>query len=125
MIRSISRNPTALAIKLMLSFAEKYAKNINSQFGEDGIIAECLHRMNLEKGECVEIGGNDGLWLSNTANLVENGWSGKFVEADCSLYEKARDRWQHRPDVKCICSRVNGSNVNAFVTDSTDLLSSD
>lgn len=109
----------------MLSFSEQYGQNVHSQFGEDGILAECLKRIGIERGNCVEVGGNDGMWLSNTASLIEQGWSGKFIEADFALWQRSRDRWSERPDVKCICSRVNGQNINAFVDDSTDLFSTD
>jgi len=44
----------------MLSFLHKYAKNyIFSQNGEEGILLECIHRMDLCYGHAVEIGGND------------------------------------------------------------------
>lgn len=109
----------------MLSFADKYAGNVHSQFGEDLIIRECLSRLGIEKGLCLEFGGNDGLWLSNTAHLIEQGWAGKFIEADFGLYQQCQARWKQRPDVKCICSRVNGTNINAFVDNSVNLLSAD
>lgn len=102
-----------------------YAGNVHSQNGEDGIIAECLKRMKIEIGYSVEVGGNDGLWLSNTRNLLEKGWSGLFVEADFGLWQQCWDAWKQRPDVRCACSRVDQYNVNAFVDDSCDVLSLD
>lgn len=109
----------------MLNFLKKYGANVHSQNLEDGIIAECVKRLSLTTGHCVEIGGNDGLWLSNTRYLLEHGWSGTFVEADYGLWQQCWDAWKQRPDVKCICSRVTEQNVNAFVDDSCDVLSSD
>lgn len=109
----------------MLPFVAKYAGNIHSQNGEDLIVQECLRRMEITTGHAVEIGGNDGLWLSNTRALLEKGWSGKFVEASWSLYLQSEKNWAHRTDVKCICSKVDGHNVNAFVNDDCDLLSID
>lgn len=109
----------------MLEFVAKYAGNIHSQNGEDGIIAECLRRMKITTGYAVEVGGNDGLWLSNTRALLEQGWTGKFVEASWPLYLACEKNWAHRKDVKCICSKVDGHNVNAFVGDDCDLLSID
>lgn len=58
----------------MLDFVKKYSKNIHSQNGEDGIIEECIKRMDLF-GIAVEFGGADGRFCSNTANLKDKGWS--------------------------------------------------
>lgn len=109
----------------MLTFVNKFAGNIYSQNGEDLIVAECLRRMGITTGHAIEIGGNDGQWMSNTRLLIEQGWSGEFYEAEWSLNLKCEANWAHRKDVKCICSKVDGHNVNAFVKDDCDLLSMD
>lgn len=111
----------------MLSFLHKYAKDyIFSQNGEEGILYECLSRMGIAtEGHAVEIGGNDGRWCSNTAMLLENGWSGLFVEADYSQYQKCRSNWASHPRVRCQCARVTAWNINAFVGHECDVLSLD
>lgn len=111
----------------MLSFLNKYAKNhVFSQNGEEGIIYECLFRMDIAtRGHAVEIGGHDGRFCSNTAMLLENGWSGLFVEADYNLYLKSKANWANNPRVRSQCSRVDEKNVNAFVDERCDLLSLD
>lgn len=109
----------------MLEFVNEYAGNVHSQNGEDGIIAECVKRIGLTTGHAVEIGGNDGQWMSNTRNLIDQGWSGTFIETEWPLYLKCQVNWNHRKDVTCICSKVDGHNVNAFVKDDCDLLSID
>lgn len=110
----------------MLDFLNKYARNEKfSQNGEEGICLEVTRRLGIEKGQSVEIGGADGAFCSNTALLLEGGWSGSFVEQDFGLWQQCRDRWKQRPDVKCVCSTVDGRNVNAFVDDSCDVFSSD
>src|ERR1051326_2843682 len=109
----------------MLSFLHKYGANIHSQNGEDGIIAECVCRMRLQKGHCVEIGGNDGRWMSNTAHLIEQGWTALFVEADYDLYRACVQNWSFTNLVRSQCSRVDGKNINAFVGNDCDLLSLD
>lgn len=58
----------------MLSFVEKYKLNVYSQNGEDGIIAECLMRINPSLEYAIEFGGADGYYCSNTATLRELGW---------------------------------------------------
>ena len=60
-----------------------YARNVYSQYGEDGIIQEACARLNITKGYFVEFGAWDGKYLSNTYNLYENyGWSGCYIEGD-------------------------------------------
>ncbi len=110
----------------MLDFVSRYGGNlIYSQNGEEKLLIECLRRLNINKGHCVEIGGSDGHFCSNTALLIERGFSGVFIETEWPLYLKCQANWSHRKDVKCVCSRVDGHNVNAFVKDECDVLSID
>ena len=110
----------------MLSFLNKYAKNFrHSQNGEEGILLECLRRLNITGGHAVEIGSNDGFFCSNTALLLEYGWSGKMVEADWNLYLKCKENWARKKDVRVQCCRVDAKNVNAFVDARCDVLSVD
>lgn len=112
----------------MLSFLNKYAKNIvYSQNGEEGLLAECQQR-GISIFHCVEIGGHDGRFCSNTALQIESDTAvvtGLFVEADFNLYQKCVSNWKHNPLVRCQCSRVDERNINAFVDDTCDLLSLD
>lgn len=110
----------------MLSFLNQYKGDIKySQNGEELIILESLRRLNLSIGHAVEIGGNDGRYCSNIALLLEQGWSGLFVESDYNLYLKSKSNWSNNPRVRHQCSRVDGDNVNAFVDERCDLLSLD
>jgi hypothetical protein len=109
----------------MLNFLHKYAGNAHSQNGEDLIIRECLRRIGIERGCAVEIGGNDGLWLSNTRLLVEHGWTCLFVEADYERYLQCKANWANNRNVRSQCCRVDEKNINAFADDSCDLLSLD
>lgn len=109
----------------MLSFLNKYAGNVHSQNGEDSITQECLKRIGLTTGHAVEIGGNNGQWMSNTRLLLEQGWSGLFVEFNYNLHLESRANWANNPRVRHQCSKVNSDNINAFVKDDCDLLSLD
>lgn len=109
----------------MLEFVKRYGANKHSQNLEDGLISECLHRMHVALGHSVEVGGNDGFWLSNTRSLIEKNWSGLFIEADWNLYLKCKENWAHNSNVRVQCSRVDGQNINAFVDDKCDVLSVD
>lgn len=112
----------------MLSFLNKYAKNyVYSQNGEEGILEECQRR-GISIFHCVEIGGHDGRFCSNTAWVIESDIrvaTGLFVEADYGLCLKSKSNWAHNPRVRSQCCRVDGNNINAFVDDDCDLLSLD
>lgn len=110
----------------MIDFYNKYAGNLTfSQNGEEGILIECLSRMKVKTGHAVEIGANNGLWLSNTALLLREGWTGKMVESSHPLYMQCVENWKQYPGVKIQCSHVDKYNINAFVDEKTDVLSID
>lgn len=121
----------------MIEFANKYARNILfSQNGEEGVLLECRHRIDLRYGHAVEVGGNDGVFCSNIAYLLTHGWGGLFVESDYNLHLRSVANWKvmareshdnshlTRP-VRHQCCHVDGININAFVDDSCDVLSTD
>lgn len=59
-----------------------YALNHTSQGGEDGMIAEAFRRLGVVRGWFVELGGRDGVDLSNTRSLYVAGWDGVLIEGD-------------------------------------------
>ncbi len=100
----------------MLSFLQKYSDpGRYSQNGECGIINECLKRMGITKAHCVEIGANDGFYCSNTAHLIDKGWTGTYVEADYDLYLKCAQNWASTDRARAQCCRVTPENVSIFV----------
>ncbi len=80
-----------------------YARNVYSQFGDDGIIEEVIRRLDqagLKDGWCVEFGAWDGVHLSNTCNLIRNhGYSAVLIEADRAKYQEL---CQNLPQENCI-----------------------
>jgi hypothetical protein len=63
-----------------------YAKNITSQFGEDGIIARLVELL-TPPDYCVEFGAWDGKHLSNCHQLVAKaGWHGVMIETNEDKY---------------------------------------
>lgn len=69
---------------------QTYHRNVYSQFGEDGLHEEVLRRI----GEvtplnrwCVEFGAWDGVYLSNTCNLIRNhGYRAVLIEGDANKH---------------------------------------
>jgi hypothetical protein len=60
--------------------------NVHSQYGEDGLIKYFNEKMKVDNGYFVEFGAWDGRYLSNCANLADQGWSGCFIEGDENRY---------------------------------------
>jgi hypothetical protein len=71
-----------------MSTLENYRKNIYSQNGEDGVIEELCRRLKILSGSFVEFGAWDGIFLSNTYNLLKNGWNGVYIEGDTDKYHQ-------------------------------------
>mgnify|MGYP001427795431 CR=1 FL=1 len=88
-----------------------YGYNIFSQNGEDGIIEEINKRLNLEENKetrwCVEFGAWDGIYLSNTFNLIKKGWNGIYIEGD---QKRFKDLQKTQKSYKSIIP------INAFVS---------
>jgi hypothetical protein len=66
----------------------RYARNAFSQNGEDGIVAEILRRLNIDRGLAFECGAWDGMHLSNTyaLSLGSPGFKVIAVEGDRDRY---------------------------------------
>ncbi len=88
-----------------------FRNNIYSQNGEDGIIEQLnkLLKFNNKNGNywCVEFGAWDGVHLSNTYNLVRNGWNAVYIEGD---YRKFQDLLKTKNKHKNIIA------INEFVS---------
>jgi hypothetical protein len=105
----------------MLSFLAQYGFNIHSQNLENGIVNECVRRIGIERGHFVDIGCNDGMWMSNAIHLIEFGWT-----ALLDVYLRCKGNFHgYRPGVRVQCARVSGANINAFVDHTCDVLSTD
>jgi len=94
-----------------LSFFES---NTYSQFGEDGILAEIVHRIESHHALtkwCVEFGAWDGEFLSNTARLIrEEDFHAVLIEGDT---QRARDLRHVHPARQVVA-------LNALVTSKGD-----
>jgi len=91
-----------------------YYKNINSQRGEDGIIDQIFKRLNVDKGNCVEFGANDGILLSNTKNLIDKGWNGCFIEYNSECFHKLQQNYSSNNNVTCIKKYVSQSGEDTI-----------
>lgn len=81
----------------------KFAYNINSQHGEDGIIKAIFEKIGTTTKFAVEFGGWDGIYLSNIRNLIiENDFGGLFIEGDSEKASLLKKNYIDYPQVSCI-----------------------
>lgn len=75
----------------MFKNLKKHKFNVYSQNGEDGILQYIFNKLSIKKGFAVEFGAADGIWLSNTYNLVKNGWKAVYIESDKESFSKLEE----------------------------------
>ena len=109
---------------------------IFSQFDEDGITLFLLAAAGIGPRKFVDIGGGDGLWASNTANLALNfGFHGLFIDRDAESIERGERFYRNHLDTRLYPPKfkratVTRSNINDIIRESglegeVDLLSID
>lgn len=65
------------------NYYRKYAKNIFTQNGDDGIIEKLFEDLQITEGVVVEFGAWDGIYLSNVYNLWKNkNFNAILIESD-------------------------------------------
>lgn len=86
----------------------KYQENNYSQYGEDGMIKQCLESIDIsENGFFVDVGSWDGIYLSNVYNLIKNkNFSGICIEADDQKFNQLLDNMSNF-NVKCLKSFIS------------------
>ncbi|HET6266018.1 MAG TPA: hypothetical protein VFD95_14240 [Usitatibacter sp.] len=76
------------------AWLSKFARNVTSQDGEDGIIEKIFATVPPANRWCLEIGAYDGKLHSNTWNLVNNlGWNAVLVEGRSLLFAQLASRY--------------------------------
>lgn len=91
-----------------------YYKNINSQTGDDGIIKEIFERLNIEKGNFVEFGAADGMYLSNCRQLYDKGWDGCFIENNIKKFKKCEKRYINNNNIVCLNLAISKEGKDSF-----------
>lgn len=85
----------------------RYERNVFSQFGEDGIIEKILSMIPSRDGWCVEFGAWDGIYLSNTRNLIlDSEYKAVLIEANKSSFNELLKNYSANKRVICLCDFV-------------------
>jgi hypothetical protein len=94
---------------------KKSARNVHSQYGEDGIVEWIFSRLPPGNKTCVEFGAWDGRNLSNTFNLVaHHGWKAIYIEADPNKFPALTTTAAAYPAITPVCSLVSAAGETAL-----------
>ena len=99
-----------------LSLARHHAQ-LYSQNGEDGMIAEAFRRIGTQNRVFVEIGVENGQ-QNNTRLLLEQGWTGVWVDGDAAMLAAARATFASYVDrgaLRIVEGDVGSETVNALL----------
>lgn len=77
-----------------------FYRNVYSQAGQDGILEEILFRLGITQGKFIEFGAWDGEHLSNCKYLVQQGWTGVFIEGDSARFKLLEKNYPSKDFVK-------------------------
>jgi hypothetical protein len=96
-----------------------YSHNVFSQDGEDGIIAAILEKIPVNELThwCVEFGAWDGIYCSNTRNLIqEKNYKAVLIEGSLERFNDLRKTYAANSGVEPICSFVGFSQADNLDT---------
>ncbi len=91
---------------------EQYERSVYSEYGEDGVIEKIFEMIEPTTRFAVEFGAADGVFLSNTLNLIVNhGWSALLIEGLPRYAELLRKNYKQLPRVKTLEAWVYPGNI--------------
>jgi len=91
------------------------SNNVHSQCGQDGVLAKLFELMGIQSGYCVEFGAWDGVYLSNTRNLLKTGhWGGCLIELDNTRFQQVSELYKERDDVSVVQKAVGIGDGNSL-----------
>ena len=94
-----------------------FRRNVTSECGEDGVLAQIFGRLGVEAGYCVEVGAFDGQTFSNTRSLIAtNGWRGLLIESNAEAHASLATLYQGGGAVKTVSAEVTTSGKTSLET---------
>ena len=92
---------------------EKYAKNVHSQYGEDGIISQILKDLKIKLENGMEFGAWDGKHLSNTFAKVDTFRKLILVEGDAIKFEDLKKTASEHMSIVPVLAYVQPTGENS------------
>jgi hypothetical protein len=101
---------------MMKDKLNKYAKNITSQHGEDGILDYIIDSLGDKISKvCCEFGAWDGIFASNCYNFWHNkGWKTLLIEGDSEKYKDLISNTSEFDFVSTECCLVQSKGVDSL-----------
>jgi hypothetical protein len=94
----------------------RFERNVNTQFGEDGVLEKIFEVVEPTHRFVVEFGAYDGVTNSNPRNLVvEHGWRGLQIEGDAALAQQLARNYADHPEVKTLHAWVYPGNIEILL----------
>ena len=78
-----------------------------AQFDEDKFIFDLFNKKNVSEGTFIEFGAWDGVYFSNCKLLIDNNWSGIFVEGDKLRYKECEKNYLNNHKIKVVNKFIN------------------
>ncbi|MBU3914982.1 hypothetical protein KKA14_05545 [bacterium] len=94
----------------------RFANNVTSQYGEDGILEYILNHASSEIiHTACEFGAWDGKFLSNIYTLWhDKGWVAVLIEADLSKYNSLIEKYNQYKNIHCLNYFVDPKGDNSL-----------
>lgn len=93
--------------------AEKFAKNVHSQYGEDGIISQISEDLRIRLEYAMEFGAWDGKHFSNTFARVETFKKLILVEGDAAKFDDLKKTASEHKSIVPILAFVQPTGENS------------
>lgn len=92
-----------------------FQRNVTSECGEDGILAQLFAKLGEGTRYCVEVGAYDGLKYSNTFSLIrEREWNGVLIENDAEAFRKLETNYRDCAGVQTLNATVSATGPNSL-----------
>ena len=88
-----------------------------SRLNEQSLIFKYVNELKLQNRYCVDIAASDGVSMSNTYALLQNGWKGLAVEYDAQKFSKLARTYRKFSGVHPVKNKVTPANVISLLAD--------
>ncbi len=106
---------TFAALRDRSRWLSQHARNVNSQTGEDGLLAKVSEILDPALSHtCVDVGAWDGVHGSNTRELILAGWRSIQIEGNPERHAILAQRYGDQPAVRCLCSFVQRTGPDSL-----------